>query len=194
MSDCSLKVCLFCASSPHVDERYMRMAADIGDLIAARRWTLVYGGGRRGLMGVAADAALAGGADVIGIIPRHLKDKEVAHTGLGQLEITETMHQRQMRMAALADAFVVLPGGLGTLAEFFEVLTWKQLQLHDKPIYVMAADGYWDSLLGMIDHAAKEKFLHDDCTNLFRVVGDFEALTSLLNGVVVGKTIKTDLL
>ena len=130
----------------------MALARDLGDLVAQRRWRLIYGGGRRGLMGAAADAALEAGAEVEGVIPQHLVDREVAHQGLTRLHITETMQQRQFKMSQLADAFVVLPGGLGTLAEFFEIVTWKQIALHNKPIALLK-----DGLIDMVDRVRTRK-------------------------------------
>lgn len=179
MSDTSGHICVFCASSPDVEERYMALARAMGDLCADQGWRLVYGGGRRGLMGTLADAALAGGAPVTGVIPEFLKDKEVAHTGLDEIHITQTMHERQMKMMALAGAFVILPGGLGTMAEFFEVLTWKQLGLHDKPIVVVNAHGYWDSLIAMMDHAAQEKFLHNKGHAMFDIAEDISGVSGI---------------
>ena len=134
-------LCVFCGSSTAVARGYLDLAAQAGALIARCGMGLVYGGSRIGLMGAMADAALAEGGRVVGVIPRFLKTKEVAHTGLSELHMTETMHERQVGMAERADAFLVLPGGYGTLAEFFEVLTWKQLGLHDKPIAVLNGSG-----------------------------------------------------
>lgn len=135
-------ICVFCGSSTIVDGKYLRAARDVGVMLAQNGYGVVYGGGNIGLMGAAADAALEAGGKVIGVIPKFLRDKEVAHKGLTELHLTETMHERQVGMAERSDAFVVLPGGLGTLAEFFEVLTWKQLGLHDKPIMLVNDFGY----------------------------------------------------
>lgn len=139
-------------------------------MIAHSGRKLVYGGGHVGLMGAAADAALEVGGDVIGVIPQCLKDREVAHTGLTELHTTETMQERQQYMADLSDAFIVLPGGLGTLAEFFEIITWRHLGIHDKPVFVLNAFGYWDLLLEMLEKAGEEKFLYKDPAALFTVV------------------------
>ena len=163
-------ICVYCASSGAVDAKYLTVARDVGQSIAKSGKGLVYGGSHVGLMGAAADAALAADGDVIGVIPQHLKDREVAHIGLTELHTTHTLQERQQRMADLSDAFVVLPGGLGTLAEFFEVVTWKQLGLHDKPIFVLNSYGYWDSLLKMLDEARQGKFLYDRPDALFEVL------------------------
>ena len=170
---------MFCSSSPDVDERYMALARDLGDLVAQRRWRLIYGGGRRGLMGAAADAALEAGAEVEGVIPQHLVDREVAHQGLTRLHITETMQQRQFKMSQLADAFVVLPGGLGTLAEFFEIVTWKQIALHNKPIALLNFEGFWDPLIAMIEQAQDQKFLHGARGDLFQIVETLKDLPDI---------------
>jgi len=131
----------------------------MGRSLAERGAGLVYGGGRVGLMGALADAALAAGGEVIGVIPRSLASSEVAHTSLSKLHLVETMHERKALMASYADAFVALPGGFGTLDEFFEALTWQQLGFHDKPCGLVNVDGYFDRLLGMLDHAVDEGLL-----------------------------------
>jgi len=187
-------ICVFCAASPNVGEVYKSVARDMGKLCADEGWGLVYGGGHRGLMGAVADSALAHGAEVIGVIPRYLKDKEIAHTGVTELHTTETMHERQMKMAELSDAFVVLPGGLGTLAELFEVLTWRQLGLHDKPIILVNVDGYWDSLIAMLEHAAQERFLHGDYRKMLEILENLKELLIILGKTPTKKDIQPDLL
>ncbi|NCT41718.1 MAG: TIGR00730 family Rossman fold protein [Alphaproteobacteria bacterium] len=174
-------ICVYCASSNRVDPKYTKLARDVGTFIASSGRTLVYGGGHVGLMGAAADATLDGGADVIGVIPQCLMDREVAHKGLTSLHITKTMQERQQQMADLSDAFVMLPGGLGTLAEFFEIITWKHLGLHDKPVFILNAFGYWDLLLDMLVKAGDEKFLYEDTSHLFTVcntLGDLKVKLS----------------
>jgi uncharacterized protein (TIGR00730 family) len=173
-------ICVFCGSSTIVDEKYLNAARDVGGMLARNGYGVVYGGGNIGLMGAAADAALEAGGKVTGIIPRFLKDKEVAHTGLTELHLTDTMHERQVGMAARSDAFVVLPGGLGTLAEFFEVLTWKQLGLHAKPIMLVNDFGYWDSLIEFAGHAEGEKFLRPQDADLYTVLDGAAALEAHL--------------
>ena len=141
---------------------------------------MVYGGGRVGLMGIAADAAIAAGGEVVGIIPEHIQSAEIEHTGLTELHVVDSMHTRKRMMVERADAFVILPGGLGTLDEAFEILTWKQLQLHDKPIVIADVDGYWRPLLGLIDHMVAQGFARIDRSALYSVADQiddvFEAL------------------
>lgn len=173
-------ICVFCGSSTIVDGKYLQAARDVGRVLARNGYGVVYGGGNIGLMGAAADAALGADGKVIGVIPRFLKDKEVAHDGLTELHLTETMHERQVGMAERSDAFVVLPGGLGTLAEFFEVLTWKQLGLHDKPIMLVNDFGYWDFLMDFAHHAKGEKFLRPRDTDLYTVLAGAGALEAHL--------------
>ena len=179
MSDLK-SLCVFCGSSTAVAHSYLDLAAQVGGVIARRGVGLVYGGSRIGLMGAMADAALAEGGRVVGVIPRFLKTKEVAHTGLTEIHMTETMHERQVGMAERADAFLVLPGGYGTLAEFFEALTWKQLGLHDKPIVVLNGFGYWDFLIEMTRRGEAEKFLRPGDEGLFTVLVSIEGLDEYL--------------
>lgn len=152
------RVCVFCGSSDGARSSYREAAAMLGQVLAARRIGVVYGGGNIGLMGALADAALGAGGEVIGVIPEHLVNKELAHRGV-DLRIVHSMHERKALMADLADAFIALPGGYGTLEEFCEVLTWSQLGLHAKPCGLLNVDGYYDSLLGLFDHAVAEGFV-----------------------------------
>lgn len=171
-------ICVYCASSALVERSHKDLARDLGALLAREGRQVIYGGGHVGLMGIVADTALAGGGAVTGVIPKFLEDKEVAHRGLTQLHVTEDMQGRQLQMAELSDAFVILPGGLGTLAEFSEIVTWKYLGLHDKPIVFLDPDGYWDSLYAMLDKAYNEKFLRQKADDLFVVcasIDDFKA-------------------
>lgn len=169
-------VCVFCASSSKVDERYFEIAKACGRLAANQRWHIVYGGAQGGLMGAVADAALDGGGQVTGVMPKDLIDKERAHCGLTQFYETKDMHERQQMMAALSLGFVVLPGGLGTLAEFFEILTWKQIGLHNKPIALVNVDGYWSLLLEMLKRAEAEEFLHMTSDENFSVLNSIQDL------------------
>lgn len=153
------RVCVFCGSSPGARAEYKHAAAEAGDLLARRGLGLVYGGGHVGLMGVLADAAMRAGGEVIGVITQALRDREVAHTGLTELHVVRTMHERKARMAALSDAFLVLPGGIGTLEEFFEVWTWGQLGEHTKPVGIINTAGYYDGLIRFLDQAVAERFL-----------------------------------
>lgn len=154
----------------------MPVAQAAGTLLARAGYEIIYGGARIGLMGALADAALEEGGKVIGVLPRFLQNKEIAHEGLSALHLTDTMHERQVGMAERADAFLILPGGLGTLAEFFEVLTWKQLGLHDKPVILVNGFGYWDSLLAFATHAQAEQFMHPGDRALFHTLDNIEAL------------------
>jgi uncharacterized protein (TIGR00730 family) len=153
------RVCVFCGSSRGANVRYVDLARRLGGTLAKRELTLVYGGGNVGLMGELANAVLDAGGHVIGVIPQALADKEVAHTGLPDLRIVGSMHERKALMADLADAFIALPGGLGTLEEFCEILTWAQLGMHDKPCGLLDAENYFDPLIAFFDHAVTERFL-----------------------------------
>lgn len=173
-------VCVYCGSSSRVDEAYKRAAEALGRTLAAERVGLVYGGGRVGLMGLVADATYHGGGQVIGIIPTFLDDKEIANPNCTELIRTATMHERKEIMARRSDAFVVLPGGLGTLDEFFEILTWRQLGLHDKPVVVVNIAGYWDAMLGLIDGIIASGFARPENRRLFEVVDTVEAVLPAL--------------
>jgi uncharacterized protein (TIGR00730 family) len=154
-------VCVFCGASAGRAPEYGAAAQAVGATLARRRIRLVYGGGRLGLMGVLADGALAAGGDVVGVIPRGLVDRELAHQGVTELVIVDTLHERKAEMAARADAFLALPGGLGTLEELAEVLSWAQLDLHAKPIGLLDVGGYFGPLEAFLDHAVAEGFLAD---------------------------------
>jgi hypothetical protein len=152
-------VCVFCGSAAGRRPAYARSARALGRALVRRETGLVYGGGSIGLMGVVADAVMAGGGRAVGVIPRALARKEIAHHGLTRLEVVPSMHVRKARMAALADAFVALPGGIGTLEELTEVLTWGYLGLHAKPVGLLDVEGFWDPLIRLLDHAVEEGFL-----------------------------------
>jgi len=154
-------VCVFCGSSLGTDPAYASEAASLGRLLAAEGLTLVYGGARVGLMGVLADAVLGSGGQAIGVIPDFLARKEVQHTGLTELEVVPSMHERKARMAELADAFIALPGGMGTLEEFCEIVTWAQLNLHEKPCGLLNVQGYYDPLLEYIGRMSDEGFMRE---------------------------------
>jgi uncharacterized protein (TIGR00730 family) len=156
------RVCVFAGSSAGVRSEYLEAADQLGRALAMRGVGLVYGGARVGLMGAVADAVLAGVGHVTGVIPRALIEKEVAHTGLSDLRIVDSMHERKALMADLSDAFVALPGGLGTLDELFEIHTWAQLGMHSKPIGILNVDGYFDGLMSFLEHAVSERFVRAD--------------------------------
>lgn len=152
-------ICVFCGSNFGAREAYSEAARELGRTIAARGQQLVYGGSKVGLMGVLADAALAAGGAVVGVIPGALVEREVAHTGLTELREVKSMHERKATMADLSDAFIALPGGAGTLEELFEVWTWGQLGHHEKPVGLLNVDGFFDPLLAFLDHQAGERFM-----------------------------------
>lgn len=152
-------VCVFCGSSRGARPEYEAAAARLGQAIARSGRTLVYGGGRVGLMGVLGDAAMAAGGRVIGVTPRRLVEKEVAHHGLTELRVVESMHARKAMMAELSGAFIAMPGGVGTFEEFFEVLTWSQLGFHSKPCGLLNVAGYYDPMLAFLDHAVEQGFV-----------------------------------
>jgi uncharacterized protein (TIGR00730 family) len=174
------RVCVFCGSSAGVRPEYRAEAVSLGALLGKAGLGLVYGGAQAGLMGALADAALANGCEVIGVIPRVLAGIEVAHQGLSQLVLVETMHERKALMVQEADAFVTLPGGCGTLDEFFEVLTWAQLGIHTKPCLLVNTDGYYDQLLSFLEVAIDQGFIKAANRGYIHVVGSAaEALQSL---------------
>ena len=152
-------ICVFCGGNPGARPSYGAAARRLGEFMAERGMSLVYGGAQVGLMGVIADAVLGGGGEVLGVIPTFLAGKEIAHQGLTELRIVSSMHERKALMAERADAFVALPGGFGTLDELFEILTWAQLGLHQKPCGVLNVDGYFDGLLSYLDHATAEQLI-----------------------------------
>ena len=153
------RVCLYAGSAVGARPAYAAAARELVSLLAARGLGVVYGGGRLGLMGVIADAAIAEETEVIGIIPRHLEEREVAHQGLSELRVVGSMHERKALMVAMSDAFIALPGGLGTLEELIEVVTWAQLGLHHKPCGLLNVDAYHDPLIAFLDRAVEEGFL-----------------------------------
>ncbi|NVK11076.1 MAG: TIGR00730 family Rossman fold protein [Gammaproteobacteria bacterium] len=161
------RVCVYCGSSSRVNQSYLDAARELGMVIAQHKLTLVYGGANVGCMGAIADAALAAGGDVIGVIPKGLVEKEVAHQGLTELHIVDDMHQRKALMAELSDAFIAAPGGLGTLEELFEMATWAQLGFHTKPMGLYNVNHFFDGLVGFLSHARQEGFLADAHLSLF---------------------------
>ena len=165
-------MCVYCASNDGARREYASAARELGDLLARRGEGLVYGGGRAGLMGVLADATLASGGEVIGVMPFGLVEREVAHRGLTRLETVDSMHERKARMLALSDAFLALPGGIGTLEELFETWSWAGLGVHAKPIGILNVGGFWDPLLALLDHLAREGFLRRQPTDWLVVDDD----------------------
>jgi hypothetical protein len=170
------RLCIFCGSSHGANPAYVEAAKSVGTELVRRGIGLVYGGGNVGLMGVVADAVLAAGGDVIGVIPEMLMAKEVGHRGLPDLRVVKTMHERKALMAELSDGFVALPGGIGTFEEFFEIVTWAQLGLHSKPCALLNVNGFYDPLLHLLDHAIAERFVKPTQRDLVLVESDFSAL------------------
>ena len=176
----AFSVCVYCGSRPGLDPEFSEMAREVGRWIGEHGGQLVYGGGRNGLMGIVADATLAAGGRVIGIIPKALVEKEWAHTGCTELHIVDNMHERKRLMAEQADAFLSLPGGIGTLEEFFEVWTWRQLGYHAKPVGLLNLNGYYDSLLVFLNSAVKSGFMSDWQMELICVATEPEQLLQQL--------------
>jgi len=170
------RICVFCGSSPGRRPEYRAAAAALGQAMVRRRAGLVFGGGHVGIMGAVADAVLGAGGEAIGVIPRGLQERELAHGGLTRLLVVDTMHQRKATMAEFSDAFIALPGGMGTLEETTEVLTWAQLGIHAKPVGLLDVAGYWAPLVSMLDHAVEEGFLRPDQRALLLVEREVEPL------------------
>jgi uncharacterized protein (TIGR00730 family) len=181
------RICVYCGSSVGASEIYSDAARDLADVLVRHDYELVYGGASRGTMGVLADAVLAAGGKVHGVMPKMLDDVEIAHTGLTKLHVVTSMHERKSMMAALSDGFIALPGGFGTLEELIEILTWRQLRFHEKPCGVINVGGYFDKLLEYLDLATEQGFLRaenrrlllsaEDATSL---IGKFESYTAPL--------------
>lgn len=173
-------VCVFSGSSDRMESAFLESARAMGRSIAHRGLTLVYGAGCTGMMGALADAALEAGAEVIGIIPRRFNTPELVHTGLTELRIVDSMHQRKAAMVELAQAFLALPGGFGTLEELFEVLTWAQIGIHRKPIGVLNVHGYYDPLLTFVEHIRAHGFIYDEHRALLMSASEPDGLLDLL--------------
>lgn len=184
-------ICVFCGSKPGEDPAHMALARELGNAIGARGMTLVYGGGRIGLMGAVAEAASGSGADVVGVIPDFLMKLEVGNTANGSLEITDSMHSRKRRMFEISDAFVALPGGLGTIDETMEIITWKQLRLHDKPIIVLSPKGYWSPLQQIVASVVDAGFAHEAVKELFTVV---ETVEEVFDAIAAAPPAKAEVL
>jgi uncharacterized protein (TIGR00730 family) len=177
-------VCVFCAANTGADPAYARQAGEMGRYLAESGRRLVYGGGRTGLMGALAEGALSAGGEVIGIMPKHLVEREVAHSGLTELRVVASMHERKSLLADLSDGFLAMPGGLGTMEELFEVWTWGQLGLHRKPYGLLEVNGFFAPLLTFLDHAVMEGFIRQEYRELLVVdtepsslIGRMEAMS-----------------
>jgi uncharacterized protein (TIGR00730 family) len=163
-------VCVYCGSSGKGPDIYKQAATRMGQILAQNGLTLVYGGGSVGLMGLVATAALDSGGKAIGIIPRHIESRELGNPNLTELHVVDTMHVRKQMMVDRSDAFVILPGGIGTMDEFFEIMTWRQLGLHDKPIIVVNINGYWDPIIESLNVMVRDKFLRTEDLAFLQVV------------------------
>lgn len=173
-------VCVYLGSSGRCADVHKKTAYDFGQLMAKAGMNLVYGGGRVGLMGILADSVLEGGGKVIGIIPEHISKREVSHVDLTELHVVDSMHTRKQMMVTKSDAFVVLPGGIGTLDELCEVMTWKQLGIHDKPIVIANVDNYWTPFMKMIDNVIAEKFMREEDSRLITSVTNIQDVIKTL--------------
>lgn len=173
-------VCVYCGSSNKIDETYKQVAIDVGKALAQHKLRLVYGGGHVGLMGLVADSALQSGGEVVGIIPEHIRAHEMQHLGLTELHVVDNMHTRKNMMVEKADAFVALPGGFGTLDELFEILTWKQLGLHTKPILIYNVNGFWDPLVDMINKIIEQNFAPKNNYLIFKTVSSVDEMFTAL--------------
>jgi uncharacterized protein (TIGR00730 family) len=176
----SKRVAVYCGSANGNDQAFLAEARALGAAMAAAGMGLVYGGASVGLMGAVADAALAGGAEVIGVLPEVLAGSEIAHAGLTRLEVVATMHARKARMVKLADAFLILPGGYGTLDELMEIVTWAQLKIHAKPCVLINTNGYWDGLLAFLDTAVAAGFLKEGNRALLQVAADADEAVRMI--------------
>jgi uncharacterized protein (TIGR00730 family) len=170
------RICVFCGSHVGNDDSFARIAREAAEAIVRAGYGIVYGGGSIGLMGIVADAALACGGEVIGVIPQTLARTEIAHEGLTELHVVTTMHERKALMEDVSDAFIALPGGYGTMDEFCEVLTWRQLRIHDKPIGLLNYRGYYDALLALFDSMVREGFIGPHTRRLFTDADTIERL------------------
>lgn len=173
-------VCVYCGSANRVDQKFKDKTIELATRLVKNEQTIVYGGGNVGLMGILAQTGISEGGKVIGIIPEHLVYKEVQHDNLTEMHVVDSMHTRKRMMVEKSDAFVVMPGGFGTLDEAFEIITWKQIGLHEKPIVFWNVDGYWDPLFLMMDRIASEKFSGPESKNLFEVITDLKDLETAL--------------
>jgi uncharacterized protein (TIGR00730 family) len=169
-------ICVFCGSNAGADPAYLEAAEAVGRGLAQRGIRVVYGGGKVGMMGAVADAARGAGGEVIGVIPQAIFDLEIGHTGLDDLRVVGSMHERKALMAELSDAFIALPGGIGTLEELFEVYTWAQLGIHAKPLGLMDVVGYYQPLVAFLDHSVQARFLRPETRTLLAVSDDFDEL------------------
>ena len=180
MSETPFSVCVYCGSRNGARSAYRALAQQLGTAIGRRGWQLVYGGGRAGLMGAVADATLASGGRVVGVIPESLMQLEVGHASLSELHVVQTMHQRKQLMAERSRAFIAMPGGIGTFEELFEVWTWRHLAYHDRPIGLLDVEGYWAPMLQFLRHSVTEGFMGDDQMAMLHADDQVERLLDTL--------------
>ena len=173
-------ICVFCGSNPGARPAYLQAAETVGRGLAQRGLRVVYGGATIGMMGTLAEAARGAGGEVIGVIPQSIFDREIGHTGLDDLRVVGSMHERKALMAELSDAFIALPGGIGTLEELFEVYTWAQLGIHAKPLGLLDVAGYFEPLVAFLDHAVQERFLRPEMRTMLAVSDDLDDLLTAL--------------
>ena len=188
-------ICVFCGSNAGANPAYLKAAEVVGRGLAQRGVQVIYGGATVGMMGALADAARGAGGEVIGVIPQSIFDREIGHTGLDDLRVVGSMHERKALMAELSDAFIALPGGIGTLEELFEVYTWAQLGIHAKPLGLLDVAGYFQPLVAFLDHAVQERFLRPEMRTLLAVSDDLDDLLAALEAsepVTVQKWIELD--
>jgi hypothetical protein len=174
-------LCVYCGSARGASPRYIAAAKELGAAMAERNIRLVYGGARIGMMGEVADAVMKNGGEVVGVIPEHLQTSEVGHSGITELKVVDSMHTRKKLMFDLSDAFAVLPGGFGTLDELFEIITWRMLSLHAKPVVVLNIDGYWDPYQRLVDHIIAQGFARESSRQFFSVVNSVGRAFDLLD-------------
>ena len=187
-------ICVYCGASSRVDQKYNDAAVETATRLAKEGYDIVYGGGSFGLMGIIANTALEHGANVIGIIPGHIDEREKIHPELTELHVVESMHERKAMMAERSDIFLILPGGLGTMDEFFEIVTWKQLGLHDKSIIIYNIEKYWENLKLLVSHIGEEKFMKDKDHGLFSFCNDLDDVIKLIKEAPVSnKAFKGDM-
>jgi uncharacterized protein (TIGR00730 family) len=184
------KICVFCGSSPYSDSKYYETAKDLARLLVKNEIGLVYGGSNIGTMKVIADTVLDAGGEVTGIMPQVLVDKEIAHPGLSELHIVQSMHERKALMAELSDGFIALPGGIGTLEELFEILAWALLEIHQKPCGILNAHRYYNKLIEFLDHAASEHFIKAEHHSILIMEEAPDALLDKMNGYKAPKVKK----
>ncbi len=177
------KICVFTGAAAGILPTYQEAAFQLGQVIAARGFGLVYGGGRRGLMGAIADGVIASDGHVTGIIPKFLENIEIGHRGVSDLHVIDTMHERKAMMYDLSDAFIIMPGGLGTLDEAMEIITWRQLGLHKKPIIIANLNGYWDPMLHMFQNIIDQGFMHHGHSGHFEQADSLDEIADRLDGL-----------